>query len=92
MLVRGIYYEAYHPAGKPEKIRSSDEFLHRVSSQIRGTRPINAGDATRAVFGVIGRHCDPGEVRDVVTNLPAAIRNLWPNHERHLSPAPAAAG
>jgi hypothetical protein len=33
MLVRGIYYESWHPAGKPDKVRSREEFLAKVSAQ-----------------------------------------------------------
>ena len=29
-LVRGVYYEGYHPAGKPDKGEDLDEFLRRV--------------------------------------------------------------
>jgi uncharacterized protein (DUF2267 family) len=89
LLVRGIYYEAYHPAGKPEKIRTRDEFLERVSGHFKGMRPIGADDAVRAVFGTLGHHCDPGEIRNVIEALPLEIRTLWPDHERYTTKAAA---
>lgn len=47
MLVRGIYYEAWHPAGKPEKIRSREEFLAKIHTHLPKARPINPEDAAR---------------------------------------------
>ena len=78
MLVRGIYYEAWHPAGKPEKIRSRDEFLSRISAHFSRTRPINAEHAARAVFQVLQDHVSAGEIREVMEELPHEIRMLWP--------------
>jgi uncharacterized protein (DUF2267 family) len=89
MLIRGIYYEAYRPAGKPEKTRSREEFLAHVMRYFRNVRPIGPDDATRAVFGALGRHCDPGEIREVIEALPADIRMLWPDHERYATRAAA---
>jgi uncharacterized protein (DUF2267 family) len=91
LLVRGIYYEAYRPAGKPEKIRSRDEFLEHVSRHFVNIRPIGADDAVRAVFGVLGHYCDPGEIREVIEALPSEIRTLWPDHQRYMMGAAAQA-
>jgi uncharacterized protein (DUF2267 family) len=77
MLVRGIYYEGWHPAGKPEKIRTQKEFLARLSEHLAASR-IGPEVAARAVFRVLEEHVTPGEISDVMQELPRDIRTLWP--------------
>jgi uncharacterized protein (DUF2267 family) len=77
MLVRGIFYEAWHPAGKPEKIRSRETFLSRIAAHL-ATSSIEPEDAAHAVFQVLEKHVSPGEVREVIHVLPKEIRTLWP--------------
>jgi uncharacterized protein (DUF2267 family) len=78
MLIRGIYYEAWHPAGKPHKIRSRDEFLTGITTRIATKQSIDAENAARAVFRTLGNRVSPGEIRDVIHVLPEEIRTLWP--------------
>jgi uncharacterized protein (DUF2267 family) len=78
MLIRGIYYEAWHPAGKPKKIRSREEFLAWIDAQLPKTRVIDSKDAACAVFQALESHVSQGEVRDVMQSLPEEIRALWP--------------
>ena len=79
MLVRGIYFEGWHPAHKPEKIRSRDEFLARIVANGADQLAMPTDDAARAVFEVLAYHIDAGEIRHVIAELPEEIRALWPH-------------
>lgn len=80
MLVRGIYYEGYRPVGKPDRIRSRDEFLQRIGEHLEQTRPLGADDAALAVFKILDHYLDPGEIAEVKQSLPQDIRTLFPVH------------
>ncbi|MBT3070142.1 DUF2267 domain-containing protein [Rhodomicrobium sp. Az07] len=78
LLVRGIFYEGYRPAGKPDRIRSRDEFLQRIGEYLEQTRPLGADEAARAVFRVLDHNVDAGEMSQVKQSLPQDIRSLFP--------------
>jgi uncharacterized protein (DUF2267 family) len=73
---------AWHAAGKPEKIRSREEFLAKIHA-LSGGRPINPEDPVRAVFQVLEKHVTAGEISDVMQALPQQIRALWPPPIQH---------
>jgi hypothetical protein len=67
MLLQGVYYHGWTPRGKPEKMRSREEFLDRVCRQ-PGEQSI--GEARRTVFAVLERRMPNGEIEDVKRILP----------------------
>jgi uncharacterized protein (DUF2267 family) len=77
MLVRGIYYEGYKPAGKPDRTRSRHAFLQKMSEHFEQTRPLGAEEAARAVFKVLDHYVDPGEMADVKRSQPESGRTLF---------------
>lgn len=84
MLVRGFYYEGWHPAHKPDRNRSVTDFLTRIEDGFRqgpADEPIDAADVARAVFILLSRRISDGEFRQVVHALPKAIRKLAPEAE-----------
>ena len=77
LLVRGIYYDGWHPDGKGLHLRSVEEFLALIERDIPPGSPVESEAAVRAVFGVIERHLDPSETTKVIHVLPKAIQQLW---------------
>lgn len=78
MVVRGIYFEGWKPAGKPEKQRTLQAFLDALREEVPGMLPSDAPVAAAAVFEVLERHVSAGEVEDVKGMLPSEVRELWP--------------
>jgi uncharacterized protein (DUF2267 family) len=75
MLVRGIFYEAWDPSHKPDKM-SADEFLARIQREALLSDPESAREAARAVMQLLYRHIAAGEMDDVVGALPKDIREM----------------
>lgn len=78
LLIRGLYYEGWHPAHKPDRIRNEAEFLDEVSSEIIGPEPIDPLRVVRGVFELLNHHISPGEVEKVRGVLPKDLQHLWP--------------
>ncbi|HEV7265293.1 MAG TPA: DUF2267 domain-containing protein [Falsiroseomonas sp.] len=82
LLVRGHYYGQWHVAAQPERLRSLDEFLGRVSERMSGMgRPVDVRDATRAVLRTLSRHVEPGQVEKVLGAMPQELKDFWPQEE-----------
>jgi uncharacterized protein (DUF2267 family) len=81
MLVRGIYYEGWHPGNKPLKIRDQQEFLDHVTQSLgRNMVPklSNPIRLTEAVFKLLDSQLTEGEIESVKRTLPQQVRKLWP--------------
>jgi uncharacterized protein (DUF2267 family) len=78
LLVRGLYYDQWHAPGRmDEKPRTLDAFLSPISEQLAQTRPINAHNATQAVFRILSRHVNPGQIEKVKHALPGEVQAIW---------------
>jgi uncharacterized protein (DUF2267 family) len=81
MLVRGIYYEGWHPAGKPLKLRHAEEFLALVERDL-SRHTVDAEAAVKAVFYTLAAHLDPGEFDKMMHLLGKETGTLFEQDER----------
>ncbi len=78
MLLRGAYFEGWGFQGKP----TDDDlaaFLERIEKSLADQPGVPDPERwARAVFFVLARRVDIGEVQDVVGILPRDFEGLWP--------------
>lgn len=77
-LIRGVFFEGYKAAGKPETYRDREEFLQRVGKELEIVDGSAPEEATRAVLTFLNDRVTEGEIEDVQHMLPSSIRSLWP--------------
>jgi len=81
LIVRGIYFEGWRPGHVPEKVRTKRKFLDGVLLKLLPHR--NPPEpAVRDVFALLAHHCDPGEIANVIAQLPGELKDLWPEGAR----------
>jgi uncharacterized protein (DUF2267 family) len=76
LIIRGLFFENWRPAGKPLHIRHPNEFLALVIANFAPRTDAYADDIVRSVFQVLGKHVSQGEITDVVMSLPEPLLEL----------------
>lgn len=78
MLVRGFYYEGWHPHDKPRKYRDKGPFLAQVSKETPGLDDAQLERAVTVVFQTLDHEIPSGELEQVRHALPEELREMWP--------------
>jgi hypothetical protein len=52
-------------------------FLEPIREQLAQIRPIDASNATQAVFRILSRHANPGQIEKVKHALPGEVQAIW---------------
>jgi uncharacterized protein (DUF2267 family) len=78
MLVRGFYYEGWHPHDKPKRYRHKAPFLAQVEREAPGLDDVQLERAVTAVFRTLESEMPGSELDQVRHALPDELRELWP--------------
>ena len=82
MLLKAVYVNGWRLHTK-NRIRSMDEFIECLMLKNPRTAPQDFGNdekaiaRTKAVFKVLRNHVAIGEVKDIVSQLPSELTELW---------------
>ena len=76
ILVRGVYYEGWHMAGKPTKDRSVQDFADHVLQGLPPRFPMDPLTVTRGVFEILWERLDAGEFAKLMDHLPTPLRTM----------------
>lgn len=76
MIVRGLYFEGWHPAETPHKWRDRADYLDAFSRKLDGDG--DAEQTLKAVLRVLDRHLDSNELKRVKEMHPKEVWDLWP--------------
>ena len=76
LLVRGLFYEGWHPASTPLHVRRPEELLLLVEQKAGDGQSMDPERALAATFEVLRRHVSPGELASLAHVLPRPLSEL----------------
>jgi uncharacterized protein (DUF2267 family) len=76
MLIRGAYYEHWPVDKTPTKDRHKASFLAHISASCPTGAAVKPERVARAVFRLLAKYIDPGQVAKLIKMLPKELRGL----------------
>ncbi|HYM72663.1 MAG TPA: DUF2267 domain-containing protein [Stellaceae bacterium] len=78
MLVRGIYYDGWHPSAARLKAAHAEDFVASMLRELRGHDELqNAEQVAVKVMRVIDQRLESGQIDHVFDAWPKQVRELW---------------
>ena len=77
-LLRGLYYEGFHPGGRPAAAGRT-AFLERIHDGVHRDPGVDPEQVARAVFALLAARLPAAELEDAKAATPHALHNLWPS-------------
>ena len=76
LLVRGLFFEGWHPASTPVHVRRPEELLALFAQKCGDGHGVDAERALAAMFELLHRHVSPGELESLARVLPRSLAEL----------------
>ncbi len=78
ILLRGLYYEGWHPTARCLPLTTRDMFLERISDALHQEPGIDAELVARAVFSLLAQRLPASELEGIKTVTPKELHAFWP--------------
>lgn len=78
VLLRGLYYEGWHPSARIARTRSRSAFIERIQEGVHRDPAVDAEEVAEAVFALLAERIPPAELEEAKAATPAALRMFWP--------------
>lgn len=78
-LLRGIYYDGWHPGPSVRPARTRKAFLQRIARDASRKPRIKPERAAKAALEVIFERLPAGAMAPVIERLPESLHKLWPD-------------
>jgi uncharacterized protein (DUF2267 family) len=84
MLIRGLYYDGWHPSSARLDASHAEDFIDAVRRELKGhdEELWQAERVAQTVLRVLGERLAPGQVAHILAALPEPVRQLWREAEQ----------
>jgi len=78
-LLRGLYYEGWHPTRHAAPFKSRSDFFERIHEGMHRDLGIDPEQVVHTVFALLAARLPSAELEDLKAVTPSALCNLWPS-------------
>ncbi len=79
VLLRGLYYEGWHPSARVNRAKSRSAFVERIQEGVHRDPGVDAEAVADAVFSLLAKRLPAAELEDAKAATPTELRMLWPS-------------